>query len=247
MTTTQKEWNNEGGMARFRVAAVAFTMAGMLTVPIASLAQKGGGGGGGGKSSTASDSKQDKQDQKDAEKAKCPEIVGNHALLEKMAEDLNLTCPQEDKIEPMLHDEESVSKPLLAYEAFTQDEKDALMLKVKLAARVQIRPVLTPDQQKKSDAEAAALADSANQPKKGGKKGGKPKKVTAKDDAFKGEDDLSNALAAYKAFSVKERQQYILEVKQAARRDGAPALTVDQSAKVDADIVVLQQQLQPKQ
>ena len=243
--TTQKEQSREVNIVTlFRWMIAACAMAGLLMVPAASLAQHGGGGGGGGKSST-SDTKADKEDQKQAEKAQCPEIVGNHALLEKMAADLTLTCPQEDKIEPMLHDEESVSKPLLGYVAFTQEEKDAMMLKVKLAARVEIRPILTPDQQKKSDAEAAALAATADQPKKGGKKDGKPKKVPAQADAFKGEDDLSNALAAYKAFSVKERQQYILQVKQAARREGAPPLSADDAAKVDADIAVLQKQLQP--
>jgi len=44
---------------------------------------------------------------------------------------------------------------------------------------------------------------------------------------------------------VKERQQYILQVKQAARREGAPPLSADDAAKVDADIAVLQKQLQP--
>jgi hypothetical protein len=240
MTMTDKQERKEtGSRTKFQFAVTALTIVGMLSIPAALLAQKGSGGG------KSSDSKQEKQDEKQAEKPKCPEIVGNHALLEKMASDYGLSCPQEDKIEPILHDEESVSKPLLAYSAFTQEEKDALMLKVKLAARLQIRPVLTPDQQKKSDAEAAALEATAGQPKKGGKKDGKPKKGSIEEDAFKGEDDLSNALAAYKAFSVKERQQYILEVKQAARRDGAPPLTADQIAKVDADIVVLQKQLNP--
>jgi len=241
MTMREKQPRREaGGKAAFQFAVTALTIVGMVSIPVALLAQKGSGGG-----KSSGDSKQDKEDQKNAEKPKCPEIVGNHALLEKMAGDYGLSCPQEDRIGPILHDEESVSKPLLAFAAFTQDEKGALMLKVKLAARVQIRPVLTPDQQKKSDAEAAALEATAGQPRKGGKKDGKPKKVSAQDDAFKGEDDLSNALAAYKAFSVKERQQYILEVKQAARRDGAPPLTADQVAKVDADIAVLQKQLNP--
>src|SRR3954463_14060268 len=53
------------------------------------------------------------------ENPNCPEIVGHHALLEKMTEAFGLTCKQEDIIEPLLHDEESVTKPLLAFQAFT--------------------------------------------------------------------------------------------------------------------------------
>jgi hypothetical protein len=233
-----------------RIAALTVLTSGLLAAPAASIAQRGGGGGGGGMGSggskatgNSSQTKEEKQAEDEAEKPHCPEIVGKHLLLERMSDDFNLTCAQEDKIEPLLHDEESVSKPLLAYTAFTPEEKQAMMLKVKLAARAQIRPLLTPEQQKKSDAEAAQVAESGSQPKKGGRKGGTPKKVNAQEDAFKGEEDLSAALSAYTAFSVKERQQLILQVKQAARRDGAPALTTDQATKVDADIKVLQQQL----
>src|SRR5947209_6394821 len=81
-------------------------------------AQKGGGGGGksggGGKGDGGSEMKA-----ADDTKPACPGIVGKHLLLEKMTEAFDLTCAQEEKIEPLLHDEESVSKPLLAYEAFT--------------------------------------------------------------------------------------------------------------------------------
>jgi hypothetical protein len=230
-------------LTAFRSAVAAIAVAGLLASPAILQAQKGAGGG--GKNSTTSDTKDDKKAEQEVDKPKCPEIVGKHLLLEKMTEDYGLTCAQEDKIEPLLHDEESVSKPLLGYEAFTPDEKAAMMLKVKLAARVQIRPLLTPDQQKKSDTEAASLEASGASPKKGGKKGGTPKKVSAQDDPFKGEEDLSAAIAAYTAFSVKQRQQLILEVKQASRRDGAPTLAADQQTKIDADIAVLQKQLNP--
>jgi hypothetical protein len=235
------EMNSSSAVPFWRAAALA-TLTGLVLSP-ALLAQKGGGGGGGGGShhgSSSSDTEQEKQDEKAAEKASCPEIQGKHLLLEKMTADFDLTCPQEVKIEPMLHDEESVSKPLLSYEAFTPEEKQAMMLKVKLAARKQIRPLLTPDQQKKSDAEAAAVEEAGQKPKKGGRKGGTPKKVNGQDDPFKGEEDLSEALSKYTAFSVRERQELILQVKQAARRDGAPALTAEQQAKVDADIKAIQ-------
>src|SRR5215813_9302345 len=68
---------------------------------------------------------------------------GKHALLEKMTAVLGLTCEQQLKIEPLLHNEESVSKPLLRFPSFSRDERQAVMLKIKLAARRQIRPLLT--------------------------------------------------------------------------------------------------------
>lgn len=160
----------------------------------------------------------------------CPEIVGKHALLEKMTESFGLTCKQEDIIEPLLHDEETVTKPLLAFQAFTPEERQAVMLKIKLAARVQIRPYLTPDQQVKSDAEAAATAASSA----GGGKGGKvaPKPV----EGFAAEETLSDAIAAYSAFTPEQKKELQLEVKKVARRPNAPSLTPEQAAKIDADI-----------
>jgi len=246
MMSVKQQKSNANAM--FLRATVALTIAGTLIVPSYSLAQRGGGSGGGGggvsrNAGMSTETKEDKQEQEIASRPNCPEITGRHLLLEKMADDFDLTCEQQVKIEPLLHDEESVSKPLLAYTTFTPEDKQAMMLKVKLAARAQIRPLLTPEQQKKSDAEAAAVAEAGTKLKKGGKKDGTPKKVAPQEDAFQGEEDLSNALAAYKAFAVKERQQLILQVKQAARREGAPELTPEQAAKIDADIKVLQQQV----
>lgn len=162
------------------------------------------------------------------ENPNCPEIVGHHALLEKMTTDFGLTCKQEQIIEPMLHDEESVTKPLLAFTAFTPEERQSVMLKIKLAARVQIRPYLTPEQQVKSDAEAAASSAG------GGKGGGKaaPKPV----EGFAAEEALSDAISAYSAFTPDQKKELMLEVKKAARRPDAPSLTPEQAAKIDADI-----------
>jgi len=42
--------------------------------------------------------------------------------------------------------------------------------------------------------EAASVAASGGEPKKGGKKGATPKKVATQDDAFKGEEKLSAAI-----------------------------------------------------
>ena len=164
------------------------------------------------------------------ENPNCPEIVGHHALLEKMTDAFGLTCKQEQIVEPMLHDEESVTKPLLAFTAFTPDERRAVMLKIKLAARVQIRPYLTPEQQTKSDAEAAATAASSA----GGGKGGKAAPKAA--EGFAAEEALSDAIAHYSAFTPAQQKELMLQVKQAARRPDAPALTPEQAAKIDADI-----------
>jgi hypothetical protein len=160
----------------------------------------------------------------------CPEIVGKHMLLEKMTDAFGLTCKQEDIIEPLLHDEESVTKPLLAFTAFTPDERQSVMLKIKLAARVQIRPYLTPEQQVKSDAEAAATAAASAGGKGGGKAAPKPT------DPFAAEETLSDAISAYSAFTPAQKKELQLQVKQAARRSDAPSLTAEQAAKIDADI-----------
>ena len=164
------------------------------------------------------------------ENPNCPEIVGHHALLEKMTDAFGLTCKQEDIIEPLLHDEESVTKPLLAFTAFTSDERQSVMLKIKLAARVQIRPYLTPDQQVKSDAEAAATANASA----GGGKGGKAAPKAA--EGFAAEEALSDAISAYSAFTPAQKKELLLQVKQAARRPDAPSLTPEQAAKIDADL-----------
>lgn len=167
-------------------------------------------------------------------------IPGHHALLERMTLAFGLTCDQEQKIEPLLHSEESVSKPLLRFEAFTPEEKQAVMQKVKLAARRQIRPLLTPEQQKKMDDEINAVAtgspDALNGDKKGGVKKGGSKNAGAPADPFESEESLSEAISNYSAFSPDEQKSLILQVKQAARRDNAPQLTVDQQKKIDADI-----------
>jgi len=165
--------------------------------------------------------------------------AGKHALLERMAAAFGLTCEQEVKIEPLLHSEESVSKPLLRFAAFSPEEKQAMMLKIKVAARRQIRPLLTPDQQKKMDAEIEAVSrgssDALSGEKKGGsKKGGK--KVEASADPFDAEESLSQAVSNYTALSSEEQKAMMLQVKQAARRDTAPPLTPEQQKKIDADI-----------
>ena len=133
-----------------------------------------------------------------------------------------------------------MSKPLLSFDAFTPEEKQAMMLKVKLAARVQIRPLLNPEQQKRSDAEAASVAAAGEKPKKGGKKGATPKAGAKEVEPFAGEEALSDALLRYSALTREQKKEMLLEVKMAARRDGAPELTPEQAAKIDGDIKQLQ-------
>jgi hypothetical protein len=153
---------------------------------------------------------------------------GKHALLERFTAEFDLTCEQQLKVEPLLHAEESVSKPLLAFAAFTPEEQQAVMLKIKLAARRQVRGLLTPDQQKKMDGEIKTTA-------KGGKKGA-PKKAAPQVDPFENEEALSQAVMNYAALLPEEKTAMVLQVKHAARRDNTLGLTADQQQKIDADI-----------
>ncbi len=153
---------------------------------------------------------------------------GKHSLLERFTADFGLSCDQQLKVEPLLHAEESVSKPLLAFAAFTPEEQQAVMLKIKLAARRQVRGLLTPDQQKKMDGEIEITA-------KGGKKGA-AKKAAPKVDPFENEEALSNAIQNYAALMPEEKTAMVLQVKQAARRDNTLELSADQQKKIDGDI-----------
>jgi hypothetical protein len=149
--------------------------------------------------------------------------------------ELRLSCQQEVRILPLMHDAEAVSKPLLVYAAFTPEERQAMQLKVELAARAKVRPFLLPEQQTRSDAEAASEVAKAS------KKSGKKKMPPVSAEAFASEEALSSALDLYSALTTAQKKEMILEVKQAARRDGAPALTQEQAAKIDADIAFLRQ------
>src|ERR1039458_2843425 len=95
---------------RSRLVAIAVLL-GLLCVP-SLQAQKGGGGG---KSGGDSSSKESDEDETGV--PVCPQIVGSHPLLEELTRELGLTCVQEVKILPLMHDEEAVSKPLLVYAA----------------------------------------------------------------------------------------------------------------------------------
>jgi len=218
-----------------RLVAAAILLCLLSAPALHALPGGGGGGGGGGGSKGGGDtSKESADDKKDEDAAvACPEITGTHPLLDKMASDYGLSCTQEDKIQPLLHGEEAVLTPLFAYGAFTPEEKQAMMAQVVIAWRVPIRPVLTPSQQKKSDKEIAKLQTES--PKKSSKRS------PAQADAYAGEEALTRAIATCAAFSYEQKKDFILQLKQAARRDGAPPLTADQAAKIDGDIAQLQQ------
>jgi hypothetical protein len=136
---------------------------------------------------------------------------GNHKLLETMTKNFGLTYDQQLEIEPLLHDEESVSKPILGFAAFTSEEKSAMLLVVKHAARRQIRPLLTPEQQVKADAEDASL-DGKSGGKGGGKGGGK------KAAAVTTEESVIKAIQQYEALTPAEKDSMISKVKTAAAR-----------------------------
>ena len=154
----------------------------------------------------------------------------------KMTAAFMLTCEQELKIEPLLHDEESVSKPLLRFAAFTADEKKEVMLQVKVAARRQIRPLLTPEQQTKMDSEIDAVSKGGGM--QGGNGGGKSgaKKTEAPADPFVAEESLSEAISKYSALTDAEKKSLILRVKKASLRPDAPALTPEQTKTISSEI-----------
>lgn len=154
---------------------------------------------------------------------------GRHALLERMTAQFGLTCEQELKIEPLLHDEESVTKPLLKFSSFTKEQQQEVMLTIKLAARRQVRQFLTAEQQKGMDAEVESVS-------KGG--GGKKKDAKAVE-AVPGlatEEELSAAIVKYVALNADEKKAMLLKVKTAARKDAALQLTAEQQAKLDSEI-----------
>jgi len=153
---------------------------------------------------------------------------GRHAVLERLTASLNLTCAQQLKIEPLLHDEESVTKPLLKFTSLPAEEEQAMMTTIKLAARRQVRTLLTPEQQKGMDAEVDGVS-------KGGKKKGGAKKADAAV-GIEGEETLCQAIAAYAALTPEEKNTMLLKVKQAARADDALQLTPAQQKQLDAEI-----------
>ena len=161
---------------------------------------------------------------------------GKHSLLERLTAQLNLTCDQQLKIEPMLHNEESVTKPLLKFSSLSPDEKQGIMQTIKLAARRQVRTVLTAEQQKGMDQEVESVKGG------GGRKSGGGKKVEADTTpSLDVEETLSKAIGNYAALTADEKKAMLLKVKRAARTDTALQLTPDQQKSLDKQIADLTQ------
>lgn len=164
-------------------------------------------------------------------------IPGHHALLERMSEAFDLDCDQERKLEPLLHDEESVSKPLINFRAFTPEEKKDVMREVKIAARKQILPLLTPEQQTKMEAEIDTVSKGGEGLQKGNGNGGHRKKAnTTPVDPFEAEQALCRALQNYSAFSPEQKKELIRKVEQASIRPDAPQMSPDQQNQIRKEI-----------
>jgi Spy/CpxP family protein refolding chaperone len=163
-------------------------------------------------------------------------LSGHHALLERMAAAFSLTCDQILKIEPLLHDEESVSKPLIAFGAFSADEKKAVMQEMKLAARKQILPLLTPDQQAKMNQEIDTVSKGGEGLQAGNGGGGKKNAAAPTVDPFQAEQSLADAISKYAAFTDDQKRDLILKVRQASLRPDAPQMTPDQVKQVQAEL-----------
>jgi len=161
---------------------------------------------------------------------------GRHAQLERMTAAMKLTCEQQLKIEPLLHDEESVTKPLLRFTSFFDQQRSEVMTKIKMVARRQIKSQLTPDQQTwmDQDIENVAKAGKAG----GGKKGANANAPTSAD-PLADEESLSKALMAYSALLPEEKKAIVLSVKKAARNDSRLHLTAEQQKKLDSEILAL--------
>ncbi len=163
----------------------------------------------------------------------CPGLPpGKHSLLERMTAQFGLSCEQELKIEPLLHDEESVTKPLLKFTSFTPEQQQKQMLTIKLAARRQVRQFLTAAQQKDMDGEVESVSKSGGG---GGKKKGAAKEVQPVT-GLAVEEELSSAIEKYAALTPEERKTMLLDVKTAARRDASLQLSSQQQAQLDAEI-----------
>jgi hypothetical protein len=161
---------------------------------------------------------------------------GRHSLLERMTAGFGLTCAQQLQIEPLLHDEESVTKPLLRFTSFSLEQRQAVMLKVKLAARRQIRSLLAPHQQQLLDQDMEDVAKGAD---RGGRGGARKPEVPVKTETLEDEEVLSRAVTSYAALTAVEKRSMLLEIKRAARADGDRRLAPDQQRKLDSEIAEL--------
>ncbi len=158
---------------------------------------------------------------------------GKHALLERWTAQFGLTCEQQLKIEPLLHDEESITKPLLKFTSLPPEDEQSMMLTIKLAARRQIRSQLTAEQQKDMDQEVESVSKASAGKKAGGKKAAQNAEPTT---GLATEETLSKAIVNYSALTPEEKKTMLLKVKEAARNDSALQLTQEQQKQLDTKI-----------
>lgn len=104
---------------------------------------------------------------------------GHHKLLERWTKMFSLSPEQQLWIEPQLHAEEALTKPVLGYKALSTDERSQILLIIKLAARRQISVLLTPEQQKLMDKEIESTKEASSS------KSGDSKKAAGTDDSPK--------------------------------------------------------------
>jgi hypothetical protein len=171
------------------------------------------------------------------ESQKCEGIPpGRHAQLERMTAAMNLTCQQQLKIEPLLHDEESVTQPLLRFQSFSDEQRSEVMTKIKMVARRQIKSQLTPEQEKWMDQDIENVSKGG---KSGGGKKSAGKRAAPSGDSLADEEALSKAVMAYSALYPDEKKAIVLSVKKAARDDNRLELNPEQRQKLDAEILDL--------
>jgi hypothetical protein len=152
-----------------------------------------------------------------------------------MTASYGLTCDQQLKVEPLLHDEESVSRPLLRFASFSPEQQQAAMTTIKLAARREIRSLLVPEQQSLLDQEMNLAKAGAGRGRRGSAAGDPTSKPAGLDD----EEALSRAVARYAALTPAEKRALLIAIKQAARADSARELSEEQRRKLDSELAEL--------
>jgi len=93
--------------------------------------------------------------------------MGAGERLERMSRHLNLTDEQKAKIKPILEDEDQRLKALRDDGSLTRDQQREKLRSIRQETHEKIRPLLTPEQQKKiDDARAKALERQKTRPNK---------------------------------------------------------------------------------
>jgi Spy/CpxP family protein refolding chaperone len=100
-----------------------------------------------------------------------PEAVGRNdwglgqmkMRLERMTKELGLTKEQQDKLKPILEDEFGKLQELQGNDTLNRDERRARLQELNESTYGRIRPILTPEQQKKHDAAKQIIRERRSQ------------------------------------------------------------------------------------